>query len=1380
MANLETLELTINGSAERAGQGIDTLISRLSALSDAITKPYSDLRDFNSALRETAKLAKGVSFKNIGKSVGASVTKAKAANGEYDPLTNNNRVAVNRGDPSAKPEVKWRQEYDANVRQSIADHQQRIKLTQEYRNSLKNQIELEKQAAAQRGKQAVAALTESSNLDLMHQKLAAMTNEYLQNVQAGKLTEKQTASQALQIKAYADQIEKLKNETNTSAKSVAKNVSGIGKSASNLFSSITRIFKTMLIRQAIRALLKGAKEGLDNYYQYSKKINNAFAASMDKTYKGWGQMKNQIGAALGSALNAVLPILNAVSSAALVALNAITALFALLGGQTTYSQATEGMNDYASAINKGGGAAKKWIATFDELNVMTQGGGGGGGGSAANFANMFKEMELPQWMIEWKPIIEALLAGTLGAIILPAIFSKIKDIIDLFTGGGASNLLTFLKYLFNPDGGTNNPVSLPDIPKDYKDFQFPQQPNYSPFPIQPSYQPFPAAPDYAAAASEMGLLAAGAVAAAPAVEKIVETLGKLKTGINVFEVLTTLLTTLVGNFLDGLTIKVDVNKEKFKEFKEEYEEWSKDKSISISFNTEDYLNYVKQRAAIQGWVDTVENKKIGLVIDTNDYILFSNQKTLINTWTDVPANKVIGAVINTNDYILLSNQMTMINTWINLAASKTIGLALRTDDYMLYLNQTRLIDLWVAAESAKTIGIALNLADYLQFNLTTAAIDLWIMNNASKRVGISINDDEYAAFLLQMAIVNEWAREVAVKIVNINVENDYDSMRLMMDWTDHADTKVIRVDVDDMSKINLIRDWVKTVDEKVIKVKVETEEITLNFNSGGNNTTNNNTFWDDFFGTLSLNTNQIINKLIGTNLPENGIIPDLINKLFPKSNKSTINVSEMVEIKNDPKFKTAVDLILTTTMNEVLSAGNIAALKKQFPGLKASDIVAITDFGKLSDTARKDFVTALVSAFGTSEAIAAIKKLIPNISAGGLISLTNWKSFSKEQQLSFITAIKDAFGAEAAKTAAKNAGINIGDLVKNGMNSKNADIKKQAESWSGLIDTGVKKTTPTVTPVLKKGVEGILSTTLKNGLEKTAATISNVTAKFKPGNPGNLKTQVEKDVKPSVSVTATTVKGLFEKLKKSIQENTQPSVTVNGTVKSGLYNTLKSAIEKNTSPNLQAGCSVKAGTYETLKKAFVTYASPNLQAGCSVRQGVYDNLKKALVAYASPNLQAGCSIAPGVYDNVRKNIEAKVKPDIKANISFENVRSSFLSSLGSFSSYLGNLFTGKLTFKAMGGFVDSGDLFVANENGVPEMIGRFGNQTAVANTDQIVAGISQGVADANAEQNALLREQNSLLRSILAKESTVNLGASSGLGRTVKQSLDMYAALTGG
>ena len=47
-----------------------------------------------------------------------------------------------------------------------------------------------------------------------------------------------------------------------------------------------------------------------------------------------------------------------------------------------------------------------------------------------------------------------------------------------------------------------------------------------------------------------------------------------------------------------------------------------------------------------------------------------------------------------------------------------------------------------------------------------------------------------------------------------------------------------------------------------------------------------------------------------------------------------------------------------------------------------------------------------------------------------------------------------------------------------------------------------------------------------------------------------------------------------------------------------------------------------------------------------------------------------------------------------------------------------------------GGFVDSGEIFMANENGVPEMVGKFGSRTAVASNDQIVDGITMGVARA--------------------------------------------------
>jgi hypothetical protein len=93
--------------------------------------------------------------------------------------------------------------------------------------------------------------------------------------------------------------------------------------------------------------------------------------------------------------------------------------------------------------------------------------------------------------------------------------------------------------------------------------------------------------------------------------------------------------------------------------------------------------------------------------------------------------------------------------------------------------------------------------------------------------------------------------------------------------------------------------------------------------------------------------------------------------------------------------------------------------------------------------------------------------------------------------------------------------------------------------------------------------------------------------------------------------------------------------------------------------------------------------------------------------------------------------------------------------------------------------VNEGQLFIAREAG-PELVGNIGNHTAVANNDQIVAGIASGVASANQEQNALLRQQNALLRSILEKDSSVRIGASAELGRVTRQSLNMYSGLVGG
>ena len=94
---------------------------------------------------------------------------------------------------------------------------------------------------------------------------------------------------------------------------------------------------------------------------------------------------------------------------------------------------------------------------------------------------------------------------------------------------------------------------------------------------------------------------------------------------------------------------------------------------------------------------------------------------------------------------------------------------------------------------------------------------------------------------------------------------------------------------------------------------------------------------------------------------------------------------------------------------------------------------------------------------------------------------------------------------------------------------------------------------------------------------------------------------------------------------------------------------------------------------------------------------------------------------------------------------------------------------------ASGGFPEYGQLFLANEPGAgPELVGTIGRQTAVANTEQIVQGIAAGVSEANLQQNALLREQNELLRAILEKEGATYLD-----GKKLYKSVENAARNTG-
>ena len=168
-----------------------------------------------------------------------------------------------------------------------------------------------------------------------------------------------------------------------------------------LFRSIGRIAFYRAIRSAIRAVTKAFSEGIKDLYGWSKAAGGAtiagktFAQAMDSLATSGGYFKNSIGAMAGPLISALAPAIDFVIDKIVALINVLNQLFALLGGATSWNRATRKAQEFEDAAGGAGGAAKealRYLAPFDELNVLPDDKkGGGGGGGATDYSDMFEE-----------------------------------------------------------------------------------------------------------------------------------------------------------------------------------------------------------------------------------------------------------------------------------------------------------------------------------------------------------------------------------------------------------------------------------------------------------------------------------------------------------------------------------------------------------------------------------------------------------------------------------------------------------------------------------------------------------------------------------------------------------------------------------------------------------------------------------------------------------------------------------------------------------------------------------------------------------------------------------------------------------------------------
>lgn len=311
-----------------------------------------------------------------------------------------------------------------------------------------------------------------SPIELMQMRAAAMQEKLAQGIAAG-WDDSKIAAYAAQIQRLAANIDNARMEmqalkdaaapdgAKTSATAIADAMDQTGQKAETaqgpvrrfadairelniagklshtvlgrLIGQFWRIAKMRMLRYVIREIAKSMKEGLENYKQYSKAIGGDYYKAVTSLSDATLKMKNAIGAALAPAIQMLIPFVQQLISGFINLLNIVNQFLALLHGQSTWSQAIDVSSEAFEETQQGAQGAhkamKELLADFDELNIIQSESGGGAGGSAGkdlyDYTQMFQETSqfdskikgLVLWLKEHLELVKGI-AISIGAAIL--------------------------------------------------------------------------------------------------------------------------------------------------------------------------------------------------------------------------------------------------------------------------------------------------------------------------------------------------------------------------------------------------------------------------------------------------------------------------------------------------------------------------------------------------------------------------------------------------------------------------------------------------------------------------------------------------------------------------------------------------------------------------------------------------------------------------------------------------------------------------------------------------------------------------------------------------------------------------------------------------
>jgi phage-related protein len=342
-------------------------------------------------------------------------------------------------------------------------------------NTLKGMMDRVVSSIKKAGSGVASAFSDSGSIDGTNAKIKALVDEIDQYRDSLYYLEKQglyfgdteyddtyqklsLAERALNdYKKSLSGVDGQQKKATSSAKRFGSSLKQTTKASIPLTKSIIKLssmFKLLVVRMGMRAVIRSVQEGFQNLAQYSKQSNKDISALMTSLQT----LKNSFATAFAPILTVVVPILKTLIGYLSEAISTIGQFFAaFLTGATTFTKAKDAQVDYAKSLKKTGKEANKTLSPIDKLNNVGDDSGGGGGYEAPSPAQMFEEVTIDSKIIDYAGKVKNALKPVISA------FDELKEALDPIAKFTFNSIKSFYNDVLKPIGKWALGEGIPDL-----------------------------------------------------------------------------------------------------------------------------------------------------------------------------------------------------------------------------------------------------------------------------------------------------------------------------------------------------------------------------------------------------------------------------------------------------------------------------------------------------------------------------------------------------------------------------------------------------------------------------------------------------------------------------------------------------------------------------------------------------------------------------------------------------------------------------------------------------------------------------------------------------------------------------------------------------